>query len=131
MIDLATLPTAIIVPAMLGVYALAFIAGGIYYLEQQAARLRDLLPSYGILATLIGWTALGIGLLAAISLGGQLLSQGGRFGYGALVATAAGISFWIIRIHIDPTRASRVRDLLMALLCALLTVLTAWWTLAL
>ena len=56
-----------IVPAMLGVYALAFIAGGIYYLEQRAARMRDLFPKYGPLAQLIGWTALGIGLLAAIS----------------------------------------------------------------
>ena len=128
MIDLATLPTAMIVPAMLAVYALAFIAGGIYYLEQQAARLRDLFPSYGPLAALIGWAALGIGLLAALSVGGQLLDQGPRFGYSALVATASGVSFWLVRIYVDPTRASRIRDGLMALLCALLTVLTVWWT---
>jgi hypothetical protein len=117
-----------IVPAMLGVYALAFIAGGIYYLEQQAARLRDLFPRYGPLATLIGWTALGIGLLAALSVGGQLLAQGATYGHGALVATGAGVGFWILRIHVDPTRVSRIRDTLLALLCALLTVLTAWWT---
>ena len=128
MIDLAALPTDMIVPAMLGVYALAFIAGGVYYLEQQAARLRDLLPSYGPLVTLIGWTALGIGLLAALSVGGHLLGQGPRPVYGALVATGAGISFWMIRIHVDPTRTSRIRDALLALLCTLLTILTAWWT---
>jgi hypothetical protein len=128
MIDLATLPTALIVPAMLGVYALAFIAGGIYYLEQQAGRLRDLFPGYGPLAALIGWTALGIGILAALSLGGQLLGYGPRFGYGALVATGSGFSFWLVRLHVDPTRAGRVRTALLALLCALLTVLTVWWT---
>lgn len=128
MIDLTTLPTAIIVPAMLIIYALAFISGGIYYLEQQAARLRDLFPNYGPLASLIGWTTLGIGLLAAISIGGQLWTQDVRFGYGALVATASGISFCVIRMHVDPTRVSRIRDALLALLCALLTVLTAWWT---
>jgi hypothetical protein len=113
---------------MLGVYALAYIAGGIYYLEQQAARLRDLFPRYGPLVSLIGWAALAIGCLAALSIGGQLLNQGSRFAYGALVATASGISYWVIRIYVDPTRASRVRDTLLALLCALLTVLTAWWT---
>jgi hypothetical protein len=128
MTDLASLPAALIVPAMLGVYALAFIAGGIYYLEQQAARLRDLFPGLRFLSGLIGWTALGIGLLAALSLGGQLLSLGTRFGYGALAAMASGISFWMVRLHVDPTRSSRIRDALLALLCALLTVLTAWWT---
>ena len=127
MIDLDSVPTAAIVPAMLAVYALAFIAGGIYYLEQQTARLRDLFPKYGPLATLIGWTALGIGLLAAISIAGLLLGQGPRSGYGVLLSTASGFSFWVIRIHVDPTRASRLRDTLLALLCALLTILTAWW----
>ena len=90
MIDLGTLPTVLIVPAMLGIYALAFIAGGIYYLEQQAGRLRDLFPKSGLLPSLIGWTALGIGLLAALSIGGVLLDQGAQFGYGALTSTAAG-----------------------------------------
>jgi hypothetical protein len=127
MIDYTALPTAAIVPAMLAVYALAFIAGGIYYLEQQTARLRDLFPKIGPMVTLIGWTALGIGLLAMISIGGMLLGQGPRFGYGALLSTASGFSFWVIRIHVDPTRASRLRNSLLALLCALLTVLTAWW----
>lgn len=128
MIDLSTLPTALIVPSMLGIYALAFIAGGIYYLEQQAARLRDLFPRYGPLTALIGWTALGIGLLAATSIAGLGLGQGPRFGLGALVSTASGVSFWVIRIHVDPAPASRMRNALLALLCALLTVLTAWWT---
>jgi len=128
MIDLKALPTFLIVPAMLGTYALAFIAGGIYYLEQQAGRLRDLFPKYGLLPNLIGWTALGIGLLAALSIGGVLAGQGSQFGYGALASTAAGLSFWVIRMHIDPTRASRIRNALLALLCGLLTLLTAWWT---
>jgi hypothetical protein len=128
MIDLEALPSALIVPAFLGIYALAFIAGGIYYLEQQAARLRDLFPKLGPLAILIGWTALGIGLLTAVSIGGLLLGQGQRFGYGGLVSTAAGVSFWVIRIHLGPTRASRVKSTLLALLCAMLTLLTAWWT---
>ena len=127
MIELPALPAPITVPAMLGFYALAFIAGGIYYLEQQAARVRDLFPRYGPMAALIGWTALGIGLLAALSVGGQLLGLGPRFGYSAVVATASGASFWLVRIHVDPTRASRIRDGLLALLCALCTVLTAWW----
>jgi hypothetical protein len=128
MIDLSALPTVIIVPAMLGIYALAYIAGGIYYLEQQASRLRDLFPSYGPLVSLIGWTALGIGLLTTLSIGGWFLNQAPRFGYGALVATASGISYWVIRIYADPTRARRIRNALLALLCVLLTVLTAWWT---
>jgi hypothetical protein len=128
MTDWLAFPVAIVVPAVLGLYALAFVAGGIYYLEQQVARLRDLFPGYGPLARLLGWTALGIGILAAISVAGHLLSQDAEFGYGALVAAGSGVGFWVVRIHFDPTRTSRVRAVLLALLCALVTLLTAWWT---
>jgi hypothetical protein len=56
------------------------------------------------------------------------MGRGSHFGYGALVATTAGASFWVIRVYIDPTRSSRIRNLLLALLCTLLAALTAWWT---
>jgi hypothetical protein len=93
-----------------------------------AARLRDLFPRYGPLAYLLGWVALGIGLLAALSLAGHLLGQGAQSVYGALVATGSGVAFWVIRIYVDPTRASRIRDALLVLLCTLITLLIAWWT---
>ena len=131
MIELPELPelhASIVLPVMLGVYALAFLAGGIYYLEQQVARIRDLFPKQGPFATLVGCTALCIGVLAALAVGGHLLDLGPAYYRAALLAVASGIVFWVIRIHIDPTPATRVRDAILALLCALLTLLTAWWT---
>jgi hypothetical protein len=112
---------------MLGFYALAFIAGGIYYLEQQVARIRDQFPERGVLARLLGYTALGIGILAALSVGGHFLGRGPEFGLGALVATMSGVAFWVVRMHGDPTILSRVRDGLLAFVCAMLAVLTVWW----
>jgi hypothetical protein len=127
MIELPALPVPIVVPAMLGFYALAFIAGGIYYLEQQVARIRDQFPERGILARLIGYAALSIGILTALSVGGHLLGRGPEFGLGALAATMSGLAFWVVRMHGDPTIRSRVRDGLLAFVCAMLVVLTAWW----
>ncbi len=127
MIDLPALPVPAIVPAMLGLYALAFVAGGIYYLEQQVARIRDQFPERGVLAQLTGYAALGIGILAALSVGGHFMGRGPEFGLGALAATMSGLAFWVVRMHGDPTILCRVRDGLLAFVCAMLAVLTAWW----
>jgi hypothetical protein len=112
---------------MLGFYALAFVAGGIYYLEQQVARIRDQFPERGVLARLSGYAALGIGILAALSVGGHFMGRGPEFALGALCATMSGVAFWVVRMHGDLTILSRVRDGLLALICATLVVLTAWW----
>jgi hypothetical protein len=127
MIELPPLPIPILAPAILGLYALAFVAGGIFYLEQQVARIRDQFPKRGILARLTGYAALGIGILAALSVGGHLMGRGPKFSLGALTATMSGLAFWVVRIHGDPTILGRIRDGLLALVCAGLVVLTAWW----
>ena len=116
-----------VVPALLGVYALAFVAGGVHYLEQRVARIRDQFPRRGPIATLIGYAALGIGLLAALAVAGHLLNKGAQFQWAALVATASGVSFWVTRVHIEMTTAGRIRAALLAILCLALTVLTACW----
>jgi hypothetical protein len=127
MTTLPELPASIVLPLMLSIYALAFLAGGIYYLEQQVARIRDLFPSKGPLARLVGYTSLGIGFLAALAVGGHFWSGSPVSYRAALLATASGVAFWVIRIHVDPTPAARIRDAILALLCALLVMLTAWW----
>ena len=116
-----------LVPALLGVYALAFIAGGVYYLEQRVARIRDQFPERGPMARLIGYAALSIGLLAALAIGGHVLNKGTQFRLAALVATASGVGFWVTRMHVEITAASRIRAGLLAIICLVLTVLTAWW----
>lgn len=127
MIDLPLTVPRMLVPALLGVYALAFVAGGVYYLEQRVARIRDQFPRRGPIARLTGYAALGIGLLAAMAIGGHALNRGTQFQLAALVATASGVGFWVTRIHVEMTAVSRIRAGLLALLCLALTVLTAWW----
>jgi hypothetical protein len=117
-----------LVPVLLGIYALAFIAGGVYFLEQRVARIRDQFPGHGPIARLIAYTSLAIGLLAAIAVSGHYVNQGAQFRWGALVATAAGLGFWIVRLHTEMTLGSRIRDALLAILCLALTLLTGWWT---
>ena len=116
-----------VVPAMLGLYALAFLSGGIYYLEQRVSRIRDQFPKHGALAGLTGAAALSIGLHMAISIGGYLLRGDPEFRLGALVSTVAGVGFWVFHIHIDWSLASRLRDGTLALVCGLLAFLTGWW----
>ena len=113
---------------MLVVHVASVREGDPHYLEQQVARIRDLFPKKGPLAILVGCTSLCIGVLAALAVGGHLLNGGTVFYWAAVLATASGIAFWVIRIHIDPTPATRIRDAVLALTCALLTLLTAWWT---
>jgi hypothetical protein len=127
MMDLYLVPLSILVSGILGLYALAFTAGGIYHLEQRVARIRDQFPKQGPLAALTGYAALGIGLLAALSVGGHFVDQGADFHLGALVATVAGVGFWVYRVHIDLTPLSRIRDGALASICAAIAVLTAWW----
>jgi len=117
----------VVVPGMLGLYALAFLSGGIYYLEQRVSRIRDQFPRRGPLAVLTGLASLGIGVLAAISIGGYVLSGDPDFRLGALVAALAGVGFWVYHIHIDLTFPSRLRDATLALICAMLAFLTGWW----
>ena len=118
-----------LIPGMLGLYALAFIAGGIYYLEQRVARIRDQFPRQGPLAFLTGVAALGIGVLAALSIGGYLLRGDPDFRLGALASTLAGVAFWIFHIYVDWSLTSFLRDILLAVICAVLALLTGWWTL--
>lgn len=121
------IPSFILVPGMLCVYALAFISGGVYYLEQRVSRIRDQFPERGILATITGYTALGIGILAALSMAIYFVNGSPDSRLGALVATLSGAGYWVYHIHIDLTPASRIRDALLAAICAMLALLTGWW----
>ena len=127
MTGLPGLPTTVLIPGVLGVYALAFLAGGIHYLEQRVARIHDQFPKRTFLARLTGLAALGIGLLASISIGGVVLSRAPEYRLGALVATVAGVAFWVYRMHFDLTSANRVRSGLLAFVCLALSVLTRLW----
>ena len=130
MIDSVLSVTSVLMPALLGIYALAFIAGGVYILEQRVARIRDQLPRYGPLIRLTGYAALCIGLLAALAVGGHVLDGGAQYQLAAWTATASGLGFWVTRIHIEMTVAGRIRAALLAILCLALTALTAWWVLS-
>jgi hypothetical protein len=130
MIELSPFFASILVPALLGAYALTFFAGGVYYLEQRVARIRDQFPSRGPISRLVGYAALGIGLLAASAVAGHLLDRGPQSVWAALVATTSGVGFWVVRLHLEMTLAARIRDTLLALLCLALTVLTGWWATA-
>jgi hypothetical protein len=127
MTELFGVPIAILVPVIQGVFALVFLAGGIYYLEQRVARIRDQFPTRGPLARLTGYAALGIGVLAAVATGGYLAKGDPSFRWGALVAATAGVAFWVFRIHVDLTPMKRVRDVALAFICAALAVLSRWW----
>ena len=120
-------PVSLLVPSVLGAFALTFIAGGIYYLEQRVSRIRDQFPKQGPLATLTGYAALSIGVLMAISVAGYFITSSSDFGMGALVASVAGFGFWVYRIYVDQTLLSRIRDGALAFICAALIVLTGWW----
>jgi hypothetical protein len=121
------IPLIALVPGTLGLYALAFIAGGIYYLEQRVARIHDQFPERTLLARLTGFAALAIGALAALSVGGHLLYATNVFQLGALVAAATGIAFWVHHLHIDLTALERMRDGLLALACIALTLSVYQW----
>jgi len=97
-----------IVSGLLALYALTYFAGGIYYLEQRVARVRDQFPRRALLARLTGYTALCIGTLAATSAAGQVLSDNPAYRLGGLVAALAGMTFWVYRIYVDLTPARRV-----------------------
>jgi hypothetical protein len=127
MIELPPSARSLLVPILLGVYALAFIAGGVYFLEQRVARIRDQFPKRGPMARLIGYAALSIGLLTALSLAGYLMNRGTQFRLAALVATGSGVGFWVTRLHVEMTLNARIRDGLLAVLCLMLTALTGWW----
>ena len=127
MTELLGIPIWIWIPGMLALYALSFIAGGIYYLEQRVARIRDQFPNRRALAILTGSSALCIGILATISIGGYMIRPGPDMRMGTLVGTVAGVGFWVCRMHIDLTHTSRIRDGILALICATLAVLTGWW----
>ena len=127
MTSFGMVPLAVFFPAALALYALAFLAGGISYLEQRAARIRDQFPRQALLARLTGYAALCIGLLASISVGGCLSNKLPDFRQGGLIATVAGIGFWIFRMHFDPTPLSRLRNATLLLICSALSVLAWFW----
>ena len=126
MSELLGIPTGILAPVSLGIYALAFIAGGIYYLEQRVARIHDQFPQRTALARLTGITALLIGLLAAFAIVGHFLWGPGSIA-GAVVAVGAGIAFAIYHLYIDLTPRERIRDIILALVCLALLILVVSW----
>jgi hypothetical protein len=115
------------VPWTLAVYALCFVAGGIYYLEQRVRHIRDQFPRRALVARLTGYAALFIGLLAAVSVASYLVRPGSSHHLGALVAAGAGVAFWVSRLYAEPTIVHRLRDSLFALICLSFTGLVAWW----
>jgi hypothetical protein len=120
----------IIFPMTLGLYALAFIAGGVYYLEQRVSRIRDQFPEQGPLALLTGIAALAIGLLMAFAIGPYLVSASfadSDFRMAALVAAVAGVGFWVYRIYLDRTPLGRVRNGSLAFICAAIVLVAIWW----
>ena len=125
--DSFTLLVSLWIPGLLGIYALTFIAGGIYYLEQRVSRIRDQFPQRGLLAMLTGWTALGIGFLMSIAIATHFAAPGPDSRLGALVATVAGVGFWVYRIHIDQTPLARIRDAALTFICTALAALAIWW----
>jgi hypothetical protein len=127
MSDILGLPVSLVAVGALSIYALAFFAGGIYYLEQRVSRIRDQFPKRGLLARLVGYAALAIGVLAGVSVAGHLIAGGGHFRLGALVAVTAGIAFWVHHLLIDLIIRERIRDLLLSLACTGLAILTIWW----
>jgi hypothetical protein len=127
MTDLLGVPLSVLAPSALALYALAFIAGGIYYLEQRVARIRDQFPKRGPIARLTGWAALAIGLLAALSVGGHLVLSSGDYRLGALVAAVAGVAFWVHHLYLDLITLERIRDALLALICVALAALIYTW----
>ncbi len=116
-----------LVPWTVIVYALTFVAGGIYSLEQRVARVRDQFPGRALSAQLSGVAALAIGFLAAVSIGAHLIRPDGDYHLGALVAVGAGVAFWIHRLSTDLTAVHRIRDALLAVVCASMAALVAWW----
>ncbi len=126
MSELLGIPTAILAPLSLGIYALAFIAGGIYYLEQRVARIRDQFPRRTTLARLTGITALLIGLLTTVSIVGYFVWSPGSIA-GAVAAVGAGIAFAVYHLYIDLTPRERLRDIVLALVCLALMFLVINW----
>jgi hypothetical protein len=116
-----------LVPWALAAYALSFVAGGIYYLEQRVQHIRDHFPNRAMLARLTGYAALFIGLLAAISVAAHLVRPDGDHHLAALVAAGAGVPFWVSRLYAEPTVVRRLRDSLLALICLSFAGLVAWW----
>jgi hypothetical protein len=125
--DLLQLDLRVLVPWVLGLYSLAFIAGGLYYLEQRVARIRDQFPRRGLLASLTGHAALAIGILMALSVASHFYSITPEARLGALVAATAGVGFWIYRVSFDLTPMNRIRDGVLVLVCAAIAVITMWW----
>lgn len=119
--------SALLVPGLLGLYALAFIAGGLYYLEQRVARIRDQFPRRAPLSFLAAVAALCIGLLMALAVAGHFWVGGINFRMAALVSVVAGVGFWVYHIYFDQTPLSRIRDSALAFICLALVAVAAWW----
>ncbi|MBN1936906.1 MAG: hypothetical protein JW934_19755 [Anaerolineae bacterium] len=117
----------LLVPGILSLYALAFTAGGIYYLEQRVSRIRDQFPRRTSLSLLTGIAALCIGLLMALAVAGHFWIGGIDFRMAALVAVVAGVGFWVYHIYFDQTPLSCIRDSALAFICLALVAVAAWW----
>jgi hypothetical protein len=116
-----------VIPWILGLYGIAFLSGGVYYMEQRVARIRDQFPRHAPLARLHGALALSIGVLALVSAVGYLASGQSESRLGALVAVVAGVGFWLHRLRTALTLGSQIRAGLFAAVCAVLAALTAHW----
>lgn len=127
MTDSTPIVLALLFPGLFSLYALAFVSGGIYYLEQRVSRIRDQFPQQTLLAFFTGLAALGIGLLMAAAVANHFIHPGIDSRMAALVATVAGVGFWVYCIYTDQTPLSRVRDGALAFICSAMVVLAVWW----
>jgi hypothetical protein len=113
-----------LLPWGLGAYAVAFLSGGVYYLEQRVARIGDQFPRRRALAVLYGCTALAIGVLASATVVLHFVSPDAGAQPGAVVAIVSGVAFWAHRLRTALTPGARLRAGVLAALCAALAVLS-------
>ena len=114
-------------PWVIALYGIAFLSGGVYYLEQRVTRIKDQLPERTPLARLYGALALIIGALALASAAGHLVFDQSEARLAALVAVVAGVGFWVHRLRMGLTLAERIRAGAFALVCTALAVAAAGW----
>lgn len=117
----------LLMPWLLSAYAVAFLSGAVYYLEQRVARIRDQFPRRTPLARLYGVSALAIGTLGAASVVGHLVLSNNSARLAALVAVGAGVAFWLHRLRTGLGIGERIRAAALALVCAVLVLIAVHW----
>jgi hypothetical protein len=127
MIEIIDRLSVALFPWFLGLYAIAFLSGGVYYLEQRVSRVRDQFPKRTLLARLFGFAALAIGVLAGASTVGHVVFPQSDARLGAAIAVGGGVAFWTHRLRTGLTPGERIRAGALALVCAILALLTLRW----